>query len=81
MLILRDWGLLTALLHQLHNQQGYWVEGHGGSVRVCPASTAELSKWSFYVQRTKQRWLLYFFTAPLYKFRLLPCFKLDFFAQ
>lgn len=37
-------GLLTALLHQLHNQRGYRVEGQHGSVRVCPASAAELSK-------------------------------------
>lgn len=58
MLILRDWDLLAVLLHQLLNQRGYWVEGQRGSVRVCPASTAELPKCSFFfVQRTKP-WLL-----------------------
>lgn len=88
MVILRDWDLLTVLLHQLHNQRGYWVEGQRGSMRVCPASTAELSKCSsFFVQRTKP-WLLWgfllrlgFFSAPLYKFRLLPSFELDVFVQ
>lgn len=57
MVMLRDWALLAVLLHQLHNQRGDWVEGQRGSVRAGPASTAELSKWSFVVQRTKQRWL------------------------
>lgn len=55
--MLTDWALLAVLLHQLHNQRGDWVEGQRGSVRAGPASTAELSKWSFVVQRTKQRWL------------------------
>lgn len=33
------------------------MEGQRGSMRVCPASTAELSKCSFFVQRTKP-WLV-----------------------
>lgn len=61
MVILRDWDLLTVLLDELHNQRGYWVEGQRGSIRVCPASTAELSKWRFFVQWTKQCWLFHFF--------------------
>lgn len=41
-------GFAAILLHQLHNQWDYWVESQRGSLRVCPASTAELSKQGFF---------------------------------